>query len=120
MRDEAGHDQDVELAASKSLIRQMRAFALYITRRWRGIGRRRRGWRHQRLGRSFRRYPKLVAQPLGQRRMLPRRRASIAGQQQAADQMPSVHLAVRIELDQPSRVRSRGKMIAGGILVLHE
>src|SRR5262249_25035103 len=46
--------------------------------------------------------------------------SSIASKQQAADQMPAIHLAERIELDQAPRVSGRGKMIAGGILVLHE
>src|SRR2546427_4808008 len=34
--------------------------------------------------------------------------------------IPTIHLAQRIELDKASRVSCRGKMFAGGILVLHE
>ncbi len=69
---------------------------------------------------SFRRNPEFVTQPLRQCRVMPCCRASISGQQEAADQMPAIHLAERIELNQASRMSCRRKMLAGGILVLHE
>ena len=81
---------------------------------------RRRGGVHERFGRGFGRNPKLVTQPLCQCRVVPFCRTSIAGKQEAADQMPTIHLAQRIELDKASGVSCRGKMFAGGILVLHE
>ena len=85
-----------------------------------GIDQRRRGRVHERFGRGFGRNPKLGTEPLRQCRVVPFRRASIAGQQEAADQVPTIDLAQRIELDKASRVSRRGKMVAGGILVLHE
>jgi hypothetical protein len=84
------------------------------------MDRRRRGGVYERFGRGFGRNPKLVTQPLCKRRVVPFCRTSIAGKQQAADQMPTVHLAQRIEFDKASRVSCRGKVFAGGILVLHE
>ena len=84
------------------------------------MDRRRRGGVHERLGRGFGRNPKLVTQPLCQCRVVPLCRTSIACKQQAADQMPTIHLAQRVEFDQASRVSCRGKMFAGGVLVLHE
>src|SRR5262249_25381759 len=47
-------------------------------------------------------------------------RASIPGKQEAADQMPAIHFAEGIELNQASRMGRCRKMFAGGILVLHE
>ena len=81
---------------------------------------RRRSGVHERFGRGFGRNPKLVTQPLCQCRVVPFCRASIAGKQEAADQIPAIHLAQRIELDKTSRVSCRGEMFAGGILVLHQ
>ena len=98
----------------------MHAGALYIEGCRNGIDPRRRGGVHQRFGRGFGRNPELVAQPLCQCRVVPFCRTSIAGKQEAADQIPTIHLAQRVEFDQASRVSCRGKMFAGGILVLHE
>src|SRR5882724_3892275 len=120
VRHEARHDQDIKLAASVCLIRQMYAGALYIECCRNGMYQRRRGGVHERFGRGFGRNPKLLTQPLYQRRVVPFCRTSIAGKQEAADQIPTIHLAQRIELDKASRVSCRGKMFAGGILVLHE
>ena len=119
MGHEAGHDQDIKLAATVGLIRQMYVAALDIAC-CRNSKERRRGGLHERFGRGFGRNPKLVTQPLCECRVVPFCRASIAGKQEAADQMPTIHLAQRIELDKASRVSRRGKMFAGGILVLHE
>src|SRR5882757_1507238 len=98
----------------------MYAGALYIECGRNGMDQRRRGGVHERFGRGFGRNPKLVTQPLCQRRVVSFCRTSIAGKQQAADQMPTIYLAQRIELDKASRVSCRGKMFAGGILVLHQ
>ncbi len=84
------------------------------------MGQRRRDGVHERFGRGFGRNPKLFPEPLCQCCVVPFCRASIAGKQEAADQMPTIHLAQRIELDKACRVSSRGKMFTGGILVLHE
>lgn len=84
------------------------------------MDRRRHGRGHEGVGRGFRHDPKLALQPLGQCRVVPFRRTSIAGKQEAANQMPAIHLAQRVELDKACRVSRRGKMFAGGILVLHE
>ncbi len=119
VRHEAGHDQDIQLAAAVGLIRQMHAGTLDIACGRSGIDQRRCG-AHQRVGRGFGRNPKLVMQPPCQGRVVPFCRTSVAGQQQAADQIPAIHLAQRIELDQASGMSGRGKMIAGGIAVLHK
>ena len=84
------------------------------------MDRRRRRGVHERFGLGLGRNPKLVTQPLCQCRVMPLCRTSIAGKQQAADQVPAIHLAQRIELDEAPRVSRRGKMFAGGILVLHQ
>ena len=98
----------------------MYAGALYIECCRNGLDQRRRGGLHEGFGRGFGRNPKFVSQPLCQCRVVPFCRTSIAGKQEAADQMPTIHLAQRIEFDKASRVSCRGKMFAGGILVLHE
>src|SRR3954469_2110329 len=97
----------------------MYAGALYIEGCRNGMERRR-GGLHERFGLGFGCNAQLVTQPLCQCRVVPFCRASIAGKQEAADQMPTIHLAQRIEFDKTSRVSGRGKMFAGGILVLHE
>ena len=76
---------------------------------------RRRGGVHERFGRGFGRNPKLVTQPLCQCRVVPFCRTSIAGKQEAADQMPTIDLTQRIELDKAPRVSCRGKMFAAGV-----
>lgn len=76
MRDEAGHDQDIEWPAAIDLIRQMHAGALDVARRRKRM--RRGGGAHQRFGLGFRRNTKLVAQPLRQRRVVPFRGAAVA------------------------------------------
>src|SRR6266481_4037422 len=98
----------------------MCAGALYIECCRNGLEQLRSGGVHERFGRGFGGNPKLVTQPLCQCRVVPFCRTSIAGKQETADQMPTIHLAQRIELDKASRVSCRGKMFAGGILVLHE
>ena len=120
MRHEAWRDEDVELAASVCLIRQMRAGALYVECRRNGMDRRCRGAGHEGFGRGFGHDSKFVTQPLGQCRVVPFCRTSIAGKQEAADQMSAIHLTQRVELDKASRVSRSGKMFTAGILVLHE
>src|SRR6516225_5034624 len=82
-----------------------------------GMGR---GGVHERFGRGLGCNLKLVTQPLCQCCVVSFCRTSIAGKQETADQMPTIHLAQRIELDKAASVSCRGKMFAGGILVLHE
>src|SRR3954453_1305065 len=98
----------------------MYAGTLYVECCRNGMEQRRRGGVHERFGRGFGCNPKLVTKPLCQCCVVSFCRTSIAGKQEAADQMPTIHLAQRIELDKASRVSCRGKMFAGGILVLHE
>jgi hypothetical protein len=98
----------------------MYAGSLYIECRRNGRDQRRSGGLHECFGGGFGCNAKLVMQPLGQCPVVPFRRASIAGKQEAADQMPTIHLAQRIEFDKACRVSRRGEMVAGGILVLHQ
>src|SRR3954451_6593490 len=98
----------------------MYARPLYIARRGNGMDHWRRGRIHERFGSGLRRNPKLVTQALRQQRIMPFRRTLIAGKQEASDQMPTVHLAQRIKLHEPSSVSCRGKMFASGILLLDE
>ena len=78
MRYEAGHDQDIQLAAAVGLIRQMRARALDVACGRNRVEQRRRSGVHECRSRGFGCNPEFVMQPLYQRRVVPLRRTAIA------------------------------------------
>ena len=43
----------------------------------------------------------------------------ISGEQEIADEVPAVHFAERIELNETAGVRGRSRVVAGRILVVH-
>ena len=75
---------------------------------------------HQRLRLGLGRNAKFVSQALLERRIMPLRGAAIAGKQQAADQIPAIDLAVRVEPGEPAGECRCRQVLARCILVLQE
>ena len=106
------HHQDIQVAAAVGLICQMYAGALCIMgrRNGSGTGERCRDGRHSALRSRLpaRRRVRPAAVASAPRSAVPPS-FLIAGKQQAADQIPAVHLAQRIEFDKASGVTAAAK-----------
>src|SRR5262249_24604129 len=68
---------------------------------------------------GFRHHVELVAQTLRQGLETALGSGPISGKQKIADEVPAIHLAQWIELDEAAGVLGGGSVVAGGILVVH-
>jgi hypothetical protein len=116
---EARQHQNVHAAGTVGLVREMDAAAADIARRRRILDRRSCAVVEQRAGLGFGRYVEFVAKTLRQGGEVALGGGPIPGEHQIADEVAAVDFAERIELDEATGVRRRGREVAGRIPVVH-
>src|SRR6516225_6589959 len=119
VRHETGEHQNINATGAVGLEREMYATAADIARRRRVLDPRRRASDQQRAGLGFRRHVKLVAKSLRQGLEMALGSSPISGEQEIADEVPTVHFAEGIEFDEPAGMRGCGRVVAGRILLVH-
>jgi hypothetical protein len=119
VRHETGQRQNIKAAGAIGLECEMDAATADVARRRRLPDRQCCASGQQRAGLGFGRNVKFAAKTLGQRLEVALGGDPIAGEQEIADEVPAVHLAERIELNETAGVRRGAGVVAGRILLMH-
>src|SRR5262249_48883806 len=117
--DETTQHQNIKTAGAVRLEREMNAATADVARRRQVRDGRAGSGAQERAGLGFGHHVELVPKALRQRLEVALGGRPIAAEQEITDEVSGIHLAERIERNEPAGVRGCGRVVAGRIPILH-